>query len=184
MRSLRASPRKCEEVASDAPDRDAPAIIDVRTGFGVDVHAFGGPGPVVLGGVKVAHSAGLVGHSDADCVFHAVADALLGAAALGDIGMHFPDTDPAHAGANSAVLLAAMVELVVADGWQVRHVDVTVLAQEPRVGPHRDAMRANLARACGIGIDRASVKATTTERLGFLGRVEGIAAMAVATLIR
>lgn len=156
----------------------------MRTGLGVDVHAFGGPGPVVLGGVQVAHSSGLVGHSDADCVFHAVADALLGAASLGDIGMHFPDDDPVYAGADSGVLLTAVVELVVSGGWQVRHVDVTVLAQEPRVGPHRDEMRANLARACGVGIDRASVKATTTERLGFLGRAEGIAALAVATLAR
>lgn len=158
--------------------------VDLRTGFGLDVHAIGGPGPVVLGGVEIAHSAGLVGHSDADCLFHAVGDALLGAAALGDLGEHFPDDAPELAGADSAVLLARIVSMLAGEGWEITHVDVTVVAQEPRVAPHRPSMRENLARVCGIGLDRASVKATTTERLGFLGRAEGIAAVAVATVAR
>lgn len=168
----------------DVPEQAGPGISDVRTGLGIDVHAFGGPGPVVLGGVRVAHSSGLVGHSDADCALHAVADALLGAASAGDIGMRFPDTDPAHAGADSSGLLAGVVEMVVSDGWQIRNIDVTVVAQEPRVAPHRDEMRANLAGTCGIDVGRVSVKATTTEALGFLGRAEGIAAMAIATVTR
>lgn len=166
------------------PDQPGPGISDVRTALGIDVHTFGGPGPVILGGVRVAHSSGLVGHSDADCAIHAVADALLGTVSSGDIGMHFPDTDPAHAGADSAVLLAGVASMVVTGGWQIRHVDVTVVAQEPRIAAHRDAMRANLARACRIDVDRVSVKATTTEALGFLGRAEGIAALAIATVTR
>lgn len=155
---------------------------DVRTGFGVDVHAFGGPGPVVLAGVAIEHPAGLAGHSDADCVLHAVADAVLGAAALGDLGDHFPDSDPAFAGADSAVLLAEVVAMVAERGWTILNVDATVVAQAPRVSPHRDRMRANLARACAIEVGRVSVKATTTDGLGLTGRGEGIAALAVVTV--
>lgn len=168
---------------SDPPAAPAPWP-DVRTGIGVDVHAFGGAGPVVLAGVGIDHTAGLVGHSDADCAFHAVADALLGAAALGDLGDHFPPGDPALAGADSGVLLARVAGMVVAQGWTILNVDVTVVAQEPQVAPHRAPMRDNLARACGIDLGRASVKATTTDRLGFTGRGEGIAAMAVATVAK
>lgn len=157
---------------------------DVRTGMGVDVHAFSGPGPVILGGVRIAHDRGLAGHSDADCLLHAAADALLGATALGDIGMHFPDTDPALAGAESSALLGRVVEMVAAQGWAILNVDTTVVAQEPRISGHREDMRGNLARICGVGVDRVSVKATTTERLGFLGRTEGIAALAIATVAR
>jgi len=162
--------------------QDLPAI-DVRTGQGIDVHAFGGPGPVVLGGVQIAHDRGLAGHSDADCVMHAVADALLGAAALGDIGMLFPDTDPAYAGADSSQLLADVASRVRECGWSVTAVDVTVVAQTPRVAPHREAMVDNIATACGIEMSRVNVKATTTELLGFLGRSEGIAAFALATVV-
>lgn len=139
---------------------------------------------MVLGGVRIAYDRGLVGHSDADCLFHAAADALLGAAALGDIGMHFPDVDAAYAGADSSGLLGRVVEMLGAQGWTILHVDTTVVAQEPRISGHREHMRANLAGACGVSVDRASVKATTTERLGFPGRSEGIAALAVATVVR
>lgn len=167
--------------------RDA-STTDVRTGSGFDVHAFdavgGRSGPVVLGGVAVPHERGLVGHSDADVVTHAVMDALLGAAALGDIGMSFPDDEDRWAGADSLAMAAEVAAAVRAQGWRIGNVDVTVICQAPRVGPHRSAMRARLADALGVDVGRVSVKATTTEGLGFTGRREGIAAQAVATLSR
>jgi 2-C-methyl-D-erythritol 2,4-cyclodiphosphate synthase len=154
----------------------------MRIGSGFDVHRFGPGDHVVLGGVRIAHSAGLVAHSDGDVVLHALADALLGAIAAGDIGQHFPDSDPAWRGADSRVLLRAVRELVGARGWRVVNCDVTVIAQAPRVGPHRDAMRANIAADLGVDPGAVSVKATTTEGLGFTGRGEGIAAQATVLL--
>ena len=152
----------------------------VATGIGFDTHAFAPGRRLVLGGVEIAHERGLAGHSDADVLTHAIIDALLGAAGLGDIGMHFPDTDPAWAGADSLGLLRSVLERLAEVGWEVRHVDATVIAEAPRLGPHREAIGATLAAALGS----VSVKATTADRMGFLGRGEGIAALAVATLER
>jgi 2-C-methyl-D-erythritol 4-phosphate cytidylyltransferase/2-C-methyl-D-erythritol 2,4-cyclodiphosphate synthase len=153
-----------------------------RTGMGFDVHAFAGEGPLMLGGVEVPHSRGLAGHSDADVVLHAITDALLGAAGLGDIGEHFPPSDPRWKGAASSLFLADAVELVRARGAIIDHVDCTIIAEEPKVGPYRSAMRARIAEIAGLGLDQVSVKATTTEGLGFTGRREGIAAQAVASI--
>jgi 2-C-methyl-D-erythritol 2,4-cyclodiphosphate synthase len=154
----------------------------MRIGSGFDVHAFGPGDHVTLGGVRIAHDAGLVAHSDGDVVLHALADALLGAVAAGDIGQLFPDSDPAWRGADSRVLLRRVVREVAAHGQRVVNCDVTVLAQAPRLGPHREAMRANIAADLGIALAEVSVKATTTEGLGFVGRAEGIAAQAVVLL--
>jgi 2-C-methyl-D-erythritol 4-phosphate cytidylyltransferase/2-C-methyl-D-erythritol 2,4-cyclodiphosphate synthase len=153
-----------------------------RTGMGFDVHAFSGDGPLMLGGVAVPHSRGLAGHSDADVVLHAITDALLGAAGLGDIGEHFPPSDPQWKGASSAIFLRHAADLVRAGGAIIDHVDCTVIAEEPKVGPHRAAMRERIADILGLAMDRVSVKATTTEGLGFTGRREGIAAQAVASI--
>ena len=153
-----------------------------RVGTGYDVHALIAGRPLILGGVRIPHPRGLSGHSDADVVAHAVADALLGAAALGDIGQHFPPGDPAYAGADSLKLLERVRELLRGAGWTVANVDCTVIGEQPKIAPHRDAMRANLARVLGIGVDCVSVKATTTDRLGFTGREEGIAAQAIASI--
>ena len=153
-----------------------------RTGMGFDVHAFSGEGPIMLGGVEVAHARGLAGHSDADVVLHAVTDALLGAAGLGDIGEHFPPSDPRWKGAQSSLFLAHAVELVRKNGALIDHIDCTVIAEAPKVGPHRAAMRARIAEIAGLSVDQVSVKATTTEGLGFTGRGEGIAAQAVASI--
>jgi 2-C-methyl-D-erythritol 4-phosphate cytidylyltransferase/2-C-methyl-D-erythritol 2,4-cyclodiphosphate synthase len=153
-----------------------------RTGMGFDVHAFAGEGPVMLGGIAVPHHRGLAGHSDADVVLHAITDALLGAAGLGDIGEHFPPSDPQWKGASSDRFLAHAVELLRAHGAILDHVDCTIIAEEPKVGPHRSAMRARIAEIAGLGLDQVSVKATTTEGLGFTGRREGIAAQAVASI--
>jgi 2-C-methyl-D-erythritol 4-phosphate cytidylyltransferase/2-C-methyl-D-erythritol 2,4-cyclodiphosphate synthase len=151
-----------------------------RTGMGFDVHAFAGDGPVTLGGIAIPHQRGLAGHSDADVVLHAITDALLGAAGLGDIGEHFPPADPQWKGASSDLFLNHAVALLRARGAIVDHVDCTIIAEEPKVGPHRAAMRARIAEIMGLAIDRVSIKATTTEGLGFTGRREGIAAQAVA----
>ncbi len=156
----------------------------VRVGTGFDVHPLVEGRPLILGGVRIAHARGLSGHSDADVVAHAVADALLGAAALGDLGQHFPPGDPRYAGADSLKLLERVRELLRERGWNVGNVDCTVIAEQPRIAPHRDAMRANLARALGVAVEEVSVKATTTERLGFTGREEGIAAQAVVLIQR
>ena len=153
-----------------------------RTGMGFDVHAFAGEGPVMLGGVAVPHTRGLAGHSDADVVLHAITDALLGAAGLGDIGEHFPPSDPQLKGASSDRFLAHAIALLGAQGAIVDHVDCTIIAEEPKVGPHRAQMRARIAEIAGLPVDQVSVKATTTEGLGFTGRREGIAAQAVASI--
>jgi 2-C-methyl-D-erythritol 4-phosphate cytidylyltransferase/2-C-methyl-D-erythritol 2,4-cyclodiphosphate synthase len=153
-----------------------------RTGMGFDVHAFSGEGPIMLGGVEVPHNRGLSGHSDADVVLHAVTDALLGAAGLGDIGQHFPPSNPRWKGADSAQFLAHAAGLLRGRGAIVDHVDCTIIAEEPKVGPHRAAMRERIAGILGLSLDQVSIKATTTEGLGFTGRREGIAAQAVASI--
>jgi 2-C-methyl-D-erythritol 2,4-cyclodiphosphate synthase len=155
----------------------------MRIGHGYDVHAFGPGDHVILGGVYVAHDRALVAHSDGDVVVHALCDALLGALAEGDIGRHFPDTDPRWRGADSRELLRAVMHRVVEAGYAVANADITVLAQVPRLAPHVAAMRANLAADLQIGGSQINVKATTTETLGFIGRGEGIAAHAVTLLL-
>lgn len=154
----------------------------MRIGHGYDLHALADGRRLVLGGVEIAHDRGPIAHSDGDVLLHALADALLGAAALGDIGQHFPDNDAAYAGADSRLLLRQVVALVRAAGYTVANVDVTVLAQRPKLAPHRDAMRANIAADLGLDIGAVSVKATTTEGLGPVGRQEAIAAHAVCLL--
>jgi 2-C-methyl-D-erythritol 2,4-cyclodiphosphate synthase len=154
----------------------------VRIGHGFDVHQLVAGRRLVIGGVEIPHDKGLGGHSDADVLLHAVTDALLGAAGLGDIGRHFPDTDPAHRDADSRRLLREAMAKVRAAGYVVVNVDSTIIAQAPRMAPHIPAMVANLAADLGVGPDRVNVKAKTTERLGFAGRGEGIAAEAVALL--
>jgi 2-C-methyl-D-erythritol 2,4-cyclodiphosphate synthase len=151
----------------------------VRVGLGIDTHRFADGRPLILGGVEIPHERGLAGHSDADVLAHAITDAVLGAADMGDIGQHFPDTDPRFAGADSIVLLREVVALVTAEGWKVEHVDATVMMERPKLAPHREAIAARLREAVGATV---SVKATTGERLGFIGREEGVAALAVATL--
>jgi 2-C-methyl-D-erythritol 4-phosphate cytidylyltransferase/2-C-methyl-D-erythritol 2,4-cyclodiphosphate synthase len=153
-----------------------------RTGMGFDVHAFAGDGPIMLGGVAIPHSRGLAGHSDADVVLHSITDALLGAAGLGDIGEHFPPSDPQWKGASSDHFLAHAVALLQSKGAIIDAVDCTVIAEEPKVGPHRAAMRQRIAEIAGVMPDQISIKATTTEGLGFTGRREGIAAQAVANI--
>lgn len=153
-----------------------------RAGIGVDTHAFADGRPLVLGGVEIAHERGLRGHSDADVLTHAVIDALLGAAGLGDIGQHFPDTDPRYAGADSMGLLGAVLALLARDGLRVVHVDATIVMERPKLAPHREAIRARLAAGLGIRRERVNVKATTGEGMGFVGREEGVAALAVATV--
>ena len=154
----------------------------MRIGHGYDVHAVCEGRPLILGGVDVPCERGLAGHSDADVLAHAVADALLGAARAGDIGTLFPDTDPAYEGADSLVLLAQVAELIRMQGFEIVDVDATVAAQAPKLAPHREAMRVNLARAMGIPVEHMGLKATTTEHLGFVGRKEGIEAFAVALI--
>ena len=154
----------------------------LRIGHGYDVHRLVEGRRLILGGVEVPHTLGLLGHSDADVLTHAVMDALLGAAGLGDIGRHFPDTDPAYAGADSLKLLDHVVELLGARGWQVGNVDATILAQRPKLASYIPAMRQKLADAFGMPVDAVSVKATTEEHLGFTGEGLGIAAHAVALI--
>jgi 2-C-methyl-D-erythritol 2,4-cyclodiphosphate synthase len=154
----------------------------VRTGIGLDTHAFAPGRPLILGGVEIPHAQGLRGHSDADVLTHAIIDALLGAAGLGDIGGHFPDTDPAYAGADSLALLRTVVGRVADAGYAIVNVDATVMMERPKVGPHREAIRAALAAALGTEAGAVNVKATTGEGMGFVGRGEGVAALAVATL--
>lgn len=153
-----------------------------RTGMGFDVHAFSGEGPVMLGGIAVPHNRGLAGHSDADVLLHAITDALLGAAGLGDIGDHFPPSDARWKGADSSEFLAHAAALVREGGASIDHVDCTIIAEAPKVGPYRLAMRQRIAEIAGLSVDQVSVKATTTEGLGFTGRGEGIAAQAVASI--
>jgi 2-C-methyl-D-erythritol 2,4-cyclodiphosphate synthase len=154
----------------------------MRVGQGFDVHALVPGRPLMLGGVRVPHDKGLAGHSDADVLIHAVCDALLGAAGLGDIGRHFPDSDPRYKNIDSRQLLRHVRDLLAQGGWRVANVDATIIAQAPRLAPHIDRMRANLAEDLGIPLAQVNVKATTTERLGFIGREEGIAAQAVALI--
>ncbi|UFH50331.1 2-C-methyl-D-erythritol 2,4-cyclodiphosphate synthase [Pseudomonas sp. KNUC1026] len=155
----------------------------MRIGHGYDVHRFGEGDFVTLGGVQVPYTRGLVAHSDGDVLLHALSDALLGAVALGDIGRHFPDTDPQFKGADSRALLRHVVALVRGKGWQVGNVDATIIAQAPKMAPHIEQMRERIAEDLGVALDQVNVKATTTEKLGFTGREEGIAVHAVALLL-
>ena len=156
----------------------------IRIGHGYDVHALVAGRALILGGVRIPHSKGLEGHSDADALIHAVCDACLGAAALGDIGHHFPDTDKKYKDIDSRLLLRHVRTALGERGWQVTNVDATVIAQAPRLAPFIDAMRANIAEDLGVVIDQVNVKATTTEHLGFIGREEGIAAQAVVLIAK
>lgn len=160
------------------------AAPSLRIGLGYDVHAFAPGRKLILGGVDIPHTQGLDGHSDADVIAHAVADALLGAVRAGDIGKLFPDTDPAYAGADSLKLLAAVANLVRERGFSIIDIDCVIAAQAPKLSPYRDQMRENLSRACGIPVDSLGLKATTTEHLGFEGREEGISAQAVVLVQR
>lgn len=162
---------------------DSSSIADLcrlRTGLGYDVHAFAKERKLILGGVDIPHYQGLDGHSDADVLAHAVADALLGAIRGGDIGKLFPDTDPQYKGADSLFLLSQVADLVRSRGYKIIDIDCVIAAQAPKLSPYREDMRKNLARACGISVENLGVKATTTEHLGFEGREEGISAQAVA----
>lgn len=156
----------------------------MRIGTGFDVHAFGEGDHVMLGGVRIAHERGLLAHSDGDVVIHALYDALFGALALGDIGRHFPPSDPRWKDADSRQFLRHCAQLLDQHGWKLGNADITVICERPKIGPHADAMRANLAADLGVDIGQISVKATTTEKLGFTGRGEGIAAQAVALLVK
>jgi 2-C-methyl-D-erythritol 2,4-cyclodiphosphate synthase len=154
----------------------------VTSGLGYDCHRFASGRPLVLGGVRIEHDRGLEGHSDADVLTHAIIDAMLGAGALGDIGQHFPDTDPRYAGADSIELLRVTVTLLAGAGLAVTHVDATVVLERPKLAPVRDAMRERLAAALQLDLPHVSVKATRGEGMGFVGREEGIAALAIATV--
>ena len=157
---------------------------EVRVGQGFDVHALTEGRKLVIGGVDIPFERGLVGHSDADVLLHAICDALLGALALGDIGLHFPDSDPTHAGIDSRILLRHVAEQVHERGWRVGNIDATIIAQAPKMAPYTPQMATNIADDLAIAIDRVNVKATTTEKLGFTGRGEGIAAEAVCLIER
>ncbi|MCE5241903.1 MAG: 2-C-methyl-D-erythritol 2,4-cyclodiphosphate synthase [Syntrophobacteraceae bacterium] len=154
----------------------------MRVGFGYDVHAFAEGRPLVLGGVTIPHTCGLLGHSDADVLLHAICDALLGAAALGDIGRHFPDSDPSYKGISSLILFDRTVRLVREHGFRVHNIDTTLVLQKPRLSPYIPAMVEEISRAADVPASAVNVKATTTERLGFTGREEGVAAYAVVLL--
>ena len=154
----------------------------MRIGHGYDVHRLVEGRKLILGGVEIPFELGLLGHSDADVLLHAVSDALLGAAALGDIGKHFPDNDPKYKGADSMKLLERVVELLGEKGFSVNNIDCTVIAQKPKLAPYIAQMKSNIARVCGIDSDRVNVKATTEEKLGFTGTLEGISAHAVCTI--
>lgn len=154
----------------------------MRVGIGYDVHRLVEGRKLILGGVEITHTLGLLGHSDADVLLHAIMDALLGAAALGDIGKHFPDTDPAYQGISSLKLLEHVGGLLQQESYAIDNIDATVIAQKPKVGPFIDRMRENIAKTLGIDISQVSVKATTEERLGFTGREEGISAQAICSL--
>ncbi len=158
--------------------------VGFRVGLGYDAHRFVRERPLVLGGVRLREHDGLAGHSDADVLAHAIMDALLGAAGLDDIGRHFPDSDPVFAGADSLRLLGTVAALLRHNGWEPVNVDAVVICEEPRIAPHRQAMRERLAAAIGIGVERVGLRGTTTEGMGFTGRREGIAAQAVALVER
>lgn len=175
-----------ENTPQDMPARASGlgALAGLRTGIGYDVHALVEGRKLIIGGVDIPHEKGLDGHSDADVLAHAISDALLGALRLGDIGKLFPDTDPAYKGADSLRLLSEVASLVRAEGFEIIDVDSVIAAQQPKLSPHREAMRENLAQAMGIAVLSVGVKATTTEWLGFEGREEGISATAVCLLGR
>ena len=154
----------------------------IRVGSGYDVHAFGPGDHIMLGGLRIAHEAGVVAHSDGDVLLHALCDAVLGAAGLGDIGQHFPDSDPRWRGADSGQFVVEACTLARARGYRVVNADLTVVAEAPRLGPHRDAIRERVAALLGVSADAVNVKATTTEKLGFTGRREGIAAFATVLI--
>lgn len=154
----------------------------MRIGFGYDVHRFAEGRDLWLGGIKIPHTKGLLGHSDADVVIHAICDALLGAASLGDIGTHFPDTDPKYKGIDSKILLAETGKLIAAKGYTIQNIDTTMAIQVPKIAPYIEMMRSTLSDLLSIRMDQISVKATTTERLGFEGREEGVSAYAVVLL--
>ena len=156
----------------------------IRVGFGYDVHQLQPGLPFWLGGIEVPHTHGALGHSDADVLIHVICDALLGAANLRDIGFHFPDTDPRYKGIDSKRLLAEVLRLVRAKGYEISNLDSTICLEQPKVNPHIPAMRATLAQVMGVGEDDISIKATTTEKLGFVGRQEGVAAYATVLLTR
>ncbi|MDN6872895.1 2-C-methyl-D-erythritol 2,4-cyclodiphosphate synthase [Pseudomonas citronellolis] len=156
----------------------------MRIGHGYDVHRFGEGDFITLGGVRIPHKFGLIAHSDGDVLLHALSDALLGACALGDIGKHFPDTDPRFKGADSRALLRHVVALVHEKGYVIGNVDATIIAQAPKMAPHIEAMRGSIAEDLQVDLEQVNVKATTTEKLGFTGREEGIAVHAVALLAR
>ncbi|MFT4993268.1 MAG: 2-C-methyl-D-erythritol 2,4-cyclodiphosphate synthase [Paraglaciecola sp.] len=156
--------------------------MNIRIGHGYDVHKFGGQGPIIIAGVTIHYEAGLLAHSDGDVALHALCDALLGALAMGDIGKHFPDTDPALSGVDSRKLLRHIVNLVEEQGFCLGNLDLTIVAQAPKMAPHIDAMRTNIAADLKAQLQQVNVKATTTETLGFAGRKEGIACYAVVLL--
>ena len=160
-----------------------PALPKIRIGQGYDVHAFGEGDHVVVGGVRIAHERGLVAHSDGDVAIHALCDAMLGALALGDIGVHFPPSDPQWKGADSRAFLRHCNALIGERGWRVGNADITVICEQPKIGPPAQAMREAMASDLGIDVDAVSVKATTSEKMGFIGRGEGIAAQAVCLLV-
>lgn len=156
----------------------------IRVGQGVDVHAFAPGRPLILGGVRIPYEKGLAGHSDADVLLHAICDACLGAAGLGDIGLHFPETDNQYKDIDSRILLRRVHESVNKTGWQVGNIDATIVAQAPRLAEHLPAMQENIAHDLAMPVDQINIKATTTERLGFAGREEGIAAFAIVLLVK
>ncbi|MZP30230.1 2-C-methyl-D-erythritol 2,4-cyclodiphosphate synthase [Heliobacterium undosum] len=178
------TPAGTSAVSTPGASPASPSGTDVRTGMGYDVHRLVEGRALILGGVDIPYEKGLLGHSDADVLLHAIKDALLGAAGMGDIGRHFPDTDQAYKGVSSLLLLKIVGEKLAAQGWSVGHIDATVVAQRPKLAPHIPKMQENIARTLGIAPDRINVKATTTEGLGFAGTGEGIASYAVATIRR
>ena len=155
----------------------------MRIGLGYDVHKLVENRDLIIGGVKIPFEKGLLGHSDADVLLHAISDSLLGAAALGDIGKHFPDTDEKFKGADSLVLLTEVGKLIKSKGYRIGNIDATIIAQQPKMRPHIDSMRANIAKALNIDIDSVNVKATTEEGLGFTGSMEGISSQSIALLL-
>ncbi len=154
----------------------------LRIGHGYDVHAFAENRECIIGGVHIPYDKGLLGHSDADVLLHAISDSLLGAAALGDIGKHFPDTDPSFKGADSLILLESVVNLIQSKGYKVNNIDATIIAQAPKMAPHIDQMRKNIANVLAVDVDCVNVKATTEEKMGFTGRKEGISAHCVCLI--
>jgi 2-C-methyl-D-erythritol 2,4-cyclodiphosphate synthase len=154
----------------------------IRTGLGYDVHKLATGRNLILGGVKIPHPYGLLGHSDADVITHALCDAILGAAALGDLGQHFPDSDPLYAGISSIKLLEEVIKKIVSSGWRLGNADITLVAQIPKIAPFVAEMKKNISEACKVSVDQINIKATTTEGLGFTGTGEGMAAYAVVTI--